>query len=454
MRTGLVLFFFTFGFLCACKSHDRGPSITSFTDEAPQTRAKLPRYVVESSWIPENMHLVCPSGDCPPQVGLLLFVTPGKDETPNLTGCTGFLVKSDEAASNGHCDLSAQGVGYFVTQDLIRGRQVRRLGKVLFKRFTPHPKPTHPDDNSGRPDLAVFQLDRAITNMEPLELATGPQIKFDKLVGYVVNATDKAGYFSVEPWECRVRRHEAEFPYSLDETPDVIFGFDCGSRGGHSGAPLFAPGHKVVQAVLQSHTTIKKRAEAVQISLKRELLPHEAHDVIVATNVRCLDIPGSSPQQCVQVTADENTRRFNLTQERALAQLQRRPIPDAYKYGTRFRSTPFYIPSDTHEHNRKVEVIYEPYCRNPSVPLKDLKEVVFPSELVNVKYDEWGMPHIEGGEIRMSVGKIQERRGSHTLHVHTTWAAGFGTLSEKDELAHPRRHRGARFDIDLPPCTR
>ena len=115
----------------------------------------------DTSWVPD-LNLVCGERSCPLQVGLLVFLSPPRKGTVNFKRCTAFLIAPNLIMSNGHCDNSPTGNGYFITQK-IRGTALRRkIVSVTYKRYTPNPE--NLNSTSGMPDVAIYEGNTAFTH--------------------------------------------------------------------------------------------------------------------------------------------------------------------------------------------------------------------------------------------------------------------------------------------------
>jgi len=280
----------------------------------------------ETDWISEKAELRCASNvSCPIQVGLLLFVFPGRNEAGGrkhypIRKCTAFLVGATHVMSNGHCDNFSRAQGYFITaMNAPGGRQIRKITGVAAKHHTQHP--TDPDLDSGRPDSATFSLSAPI-EMQPLALAGLHEPYYNKLHGFVVNSGVGADQFVIDQIDCDVRRHEASFPYDLGEHPDVLTIFNCATKRGNSGGPFFAAGSKNVQAINQGAGDPANLAQLVRRRHNRELHNYENRWTVRATNARCLLAP---PGSCTVADQETSNQRFLQMQNRAF-QARRAPL--------------------------------------------------------------------------------------------------------------------------------
>ncbi|MGZ3724106.1 MAG: hypothetical protein ACXVA9_14280, partial [Bdellovibrionales bacterium] len=102
--------------------------------EIPRGKIEVPRAGGKSNsdWLPNQVSLTCALSACPPQVGVLIFATPTTDAKVDIWRCTAFLIDGDKIMSNGHCDLSDQAEGYFVTRTDMPEKTVRKIGQRLF----------------------------------------------------------------------------------------------------------------------------------------------------------------------------------------------------------------------------------------------------------------------------------------------------------------------------------
>lgn len=294
---------------------------------ADPTYQRPPPKPEQVHWLAQKTEVLCAPGlSCPPQVGLLLFVfaetlgEKGQREFP-LKRCTAFVTGASFITSNGHCDSTAHAQAFFITASNIPGgKRIRRVTGLASKLFTPHQR-RKGDFDSGRPDVALFTLDSPI-DIEPLAMASTSDPAYTRLTGFVVNGGVDLKY-SVDRMDCDLRRHEASFPFELHENPDVLTVFNCQSRRGNSGAPMFAPGSAKVQAINQGFGDPQVLAQIVRQEHKRELFNYENRWTVKATNARCLAAPRGT---CVAADDDETNRRFAEMQRRAHYQRNGRPL--------------------------------------------------------------------------------------------------------------------------------
>ena len=262
-----------------------------------------------TDWVPEKIKIRCAKDiTCPPQVGLLIFVFPEAEGVHKIRKCTAFQMGPMQIMSNGHCDFSAQAQGYFITALTSPvGRQVRKITRLIAKKFTPHRNTARPDLDSGRPDVATFELDEPIPQTS-LALATLNDPPFQKLVGFVLNPAPN-NHFVIDRVDCDVRRHEAFFPYNFSDNPDVLTVYNCATRKGNSGGPFFAPGSAKVQAIGSGSSDPADN----QRRLNRPLRNFENHGSVRATHARCLEAPSGA---CTQVDENSHSSRFTELQRK------------------------------------------------------------------------------------------------------------------------------------------
>lgn len=432
---GVLLLFF----IVSCAPKAPTPTSVQRTPERDKAEEVV---ALSTSWVPENIHLSCATGDCPPQVGLLIFARPTEENRVNLKRCTASLIGADRILTSGHCDgLPAQ--GYFV-MNTASGRQVRKITGLIYKNYSPGTGGTE----RHAPDVAVFQLDRPVEGVEPLRLASGQAVPYSSLTGYVINAEDESLLrFRIDRIECRVHRHEVSFPFDVEESPDLITAFDCVAEKGNSGAPLFAPGHPTeVQAIEQAIGL----GAADAASEDKDKPAYERHPLILATNARCLDVAGSHrPETCARVDRDAIESRVLSAEQDAQERLRSRPVPDSAAAKVfKFEAVPFELRGNGATEQR-FEVFYRPVCR---LTREAPAEIVFPSESVSVTLDEWARPHFRGTDVRLSRGRITAVHDDRIYTVEVEWGAPFGALTHEEE--HPRHKWGARFSIDIPACAR
>lgn len=438
MRSGLALLFIL---LSACAPRGQSNPTRSAHRSTVEANAPAPAPKPESAqvnlnWSPENITIECASGECPLQIGALIFAKPAAGGKINLTRCTAFLVDSQTIMSNAHCDGTAQGPGWFLTQKINGKKEIREISAVTYKRFTPHPKGER--FTSGRPDAALFSL-RSALNMPALRLAQGAQKPFNKLISYAILRTD-GDKLILDKAECEVRRHEAEFPFEIQEAPDVIKAFGCHLPPGSSGSPMFAPGSNEVQALHIGGMTPQVRAELA----KRPLQVFERQFTNTAANIRCLDMPGAKPITCAAVTDEASAARFRDVQNLEQDKLAARKLGDA---GMRvgLKSVPFVLKP---VQEMRFEVIHLPECRKGSAPLTKADFIV---EQVRIQFDEWAQPKTESlSQVLVPADLVLARNNIYSVRIN--WPAPAAEYLEPE--LDLRKAWGSSFHIDIPPCAR
>ncbi len=425
-------------------------------------RTNTPKeYLPYNSSGPGRIELKCGETWCPPQVGMLIFFAQeGRSDGLRLARrCTASIIAPNLILSNGHCDRTATSQGYFVTQD---GQSHRVVG-VEFKEFTPSKSESRPAQSSkrqelssGRPDVAVFRLETSVTNIAPLKIAKGSQINFKSLTGYVVNANDAGEGYKVESVQCLIRYHGAAWPFFLEENPDVIFGFDCKTRPGNSGAPMFAPGIPEIQAVYFGYGNSELLIKALRNTKSdRPLFNYEKHWSMIAANVRCLNLPGTVPLDCIRADEEEANKRFQKSQEKIVDELRLRNLPEAHKFATHFEVYLYPLHFDERSSERGYEALYHPRCRLKG---QRLRQISFPQEHLVTTFNEWAEPRLLVRDTKVTQAKIEdERNGIYQVFAH--WQPAFAAIwnsgrNSKLVNEHPRKRYGTRFSIDLPECTR
>ena len=428
MRGGAwVTYFLVMISLVGCDDSDRRRP-TPISPEGVEKVFGGGSFRVDSDWAPARLQLNCfVKGGCPPQVGIVLFVSPMQDGSKLVRRCTGFLMGDKQIMTNAHCNLLPNGAtGYFVT-----AKTIRHIERTLFSQ----------NQGPRGPDLAVLQLNAPLTDLEPLKLARSGDAFPERLVGYVINrdasATDR---FAIEKIECRQRRHEAFFPLDASEDPDVLMLFGCGSEEGNSGSPLFALGDlnfSKVHAVAQSVNNPGKQ------KLKRQPRRYDNHWSVVASNVRCYE----ATKPCLRVEDGLVGRRFTERQQKVFAELQERQINELPKQ-IAYNAKPFEIVRAEDDGDLEFEVFYSPLCRTEKV----IDALPLISERVRLTFDEWATPTLERVELISIPSVLQDQSGDRaTLQV--AWPAVSWQL--RDAVSHPRKAWGSSsFSIELPNCPR
>jgi|GEM_PF-5285506 len=446
MRSGVLLPLILIAAACAPQKSARpAENQTTFVAQAPdnQKPAFKPEVAqVSLDWQPTETEVKCAADKCPLQVGALIFASAPQGNSIPIHRCTAFLVSSDTIMSNGHCDHFGKDKGFFVSQAINGKKEVREITGVLYKRYTPDRKGEK--YNSGRPDVALFSLSGPIRGIPPLQLASAAQITFTKLIVFAIMNSPSENKLTIEKQDCVVRRHESEFPFAILEAPDMIHSFDCRLPRGASGSPMFAPGSEEVQAVHAGGTDPEQRAKDVREKLKRELLPYEKHWSSVATNVRCLDLPGAKPITCTVTDEATIAKRFHDAQSLEIEKLRARRISPANStVQSRASLYQLHPPEEL-----RFEVVYTPECRrSPEPPV----EVPFVFEQAKIQFDEWAVPRIQSLS-QSTVNAGVKSSAGNVVELDLAWPAPAGNYT------HPnldlRKTWGTRFRVDLPHCTR
>ncbi len=430
---------------------------------APFGNVEVPSGMVQSEWRPESVSLICRKGECPEQIGVLVFASPKVGGAYKLERCTASLIDSDKILSNGHCDFFATGAGYFIMRTDAKARVVRKITKVLYKTFTPGP--TRSDGkpvSSGRPDVAVFQLESGISGISPLVLASGKlTTKIQELDAFVVNdrlsnaeraqvsmddnRPSNSFDLAIDEIRCLVHRHEATFPFELNERPDMISSFDCKPVEGNSGSPMFPAGSRVVEALLQGGIDGDTAAELILTEQQRKANAYELHSNALATNLRCQSIFAKA-DPCLVVDEATMSQRFVDKQTELLTTLNARPVPRAEGYQTRFRADVFQLQTPADSQDMEFELLYRPKCRISDV---DLKTILYPSSHVKMTFDKWAAPNLVDLEVENSRGTVLRRSGQR-FQGKVEWSAPFGAFPEG--VVDPRIQLGPDFSFALPVC--
>lgn len=411
----------------------------SRTSPIPSVRLSM----AEVGWSPELIDIECKAGgSCPAQVGLLFFVFPPKGDRIPYVKCTAFLSAPDQITSNGHCDFTtaAGAQGYFISAG--DTREVRKVTSLIFKKFTPG---ASSDDESGRPDVGVYQLDAPVHSFKPLAYARLDQpAEYNKLIGYVIDNGESSTSFVMHKLDCLVRRHEGIFPFSLSENPDVISAFDCLSRRGNSGGPMFAPGNSRVQAVLQGGTDKNRLAQRLKEKQNRSPYIYERHNSITATNLRCI---GADDNACLVADRTLANSRFANLQRGAGERLAERP-PTRGTLNVQYVGTPFQVVTPPNSDELRFEMFYRPVCRlENSAPSR----IVIPLELISMRFNEWGEIETTTIDVK-SVAMDVTKATATSVEGSAKWIPALAPLMTPE--SHPRNTWGNSFSIELPICAR
>jgi hypothetical protein len=423
-----------------------------------------PEVSVPQGWTPKNVDLQCAvSGGCPSGVGLLLFVYPGTNSSGDtaLLRCTGFMVSADKVVSNGHCDASEKGTGYFVVHGA-SGTMFRKITGLVkdSKSFTHGEVMANGEElASGRPDAAVFKLESSFPNdIVALTLDLVGPMTYGMLTAYSVNAVPPVkpdpkkpdledGHYKIEAQSCLLHRHEQIFPYNPEDSADVLDYFDCHLRGGNSGSPMINKDGLVV-AIHQASSDTPPTADQVRKSEGREQLAFEQHLFGVGTNVRCLSYLGGT-DTCVAATKKERSARFSKAQKDVLESVVSYPLENPDSYSTRFMTLAYPLVFSANDFLRSWDVVYYPNCRrDPKAP----SHLMIPEQLVKLNFDEWAMPKLVSTALRPSPMTVLKPHPNDVFDVKVDWTPAPGELTDANKTKDLRVIRATRFPIALHVC--
>jgi hypothetical protein len=370
-----------------------------------------PQFKVSSDWIPEKIDLRCAGNYCPPAVGLLLFAIPAKSGF-EVARCTASLIAPDMILSNGHCDrLPAD--GYFVLPGRNRVSRVKRTVSKIWS-------------VEKGVDVAIFQLEQEVRDATPLKMASGKQANYPSLVAYVVNPRGAEDFaFQIDRLTCDFKFHARDFPYRINESPNVLAGVGCEAKRGNSGSPFINPLTGSIEAVLQSKAGGDGK-------------------LTYATNLRCVTVLKQDPLDCVSVTDAETNVRFVTAQRQAFERLKS-IAPSQADDRLEYQAYPFQLLGSTQD----FEVLYMPKCRHRREQLAELR---FPSEHLKMTYSNSGEIDWQKSNLRWNKAQVESTDQAIAILSNTQWAEAFGRLRSED--SHPRSSWGPRFPIDLPQCSR
>lgn len=459
MRATLAIFILTAVVISGCARDSKktpyrgaGPEVTGEFQQDTTSRIsrvsnppKPENLAAELEWSPDKVKVECAEKFCPLQVGVLIFADKLTDGKFPLRVCTAFLVDADVIASNGHCDASNSQKGYFIGQDVRGVRIVRGIERIVFKQYTANrdPDPKKAQLTSGRPDVAFFRLNKAITEMPALKLASGKPVPMKKLELFGIH-TMSSNKYQVVKYDCEVRRHETIFPFDIVEAPDVATFFGCAPPGGTSGSPMFMPGSDEVQFINMAGDTLEAVAQSLEVPVDK--LPiQDRHSFSQATNVRCLNYPGSTPIPCADTRSPDAFKRFDRYELAQMNGLRDRPFPQAASFNIQFQPHSYQMgePMDRH-----FEVIHVPRCR---VKDEKLSIVQFPIEEIKLEMDQWGrlIPRVRNSQIvQAKVVLTQDTK----VKLEMVWPPNSGVYrNPQNDL---RKKWGNTFGIDLPVCAR
>ena len=385
----------------------------------------------DASWTPDQMSVICGEDECPEALGLLVFPGNVRDSRILISRCTAFATGSHEIRTAGHCDQLGKGPGYFVRVNRPISEPVKRVTRLLEKKYTLSVgAKTGSDLASGFPDYATFEIDSDLEGVTPLSVTAANDLRSKIFYLYVTRPLEKASIlerqgleFEVKRLRCDHRRDSDLFPYAFGEEVDVVFAFGCNSRAGDSGAPMISMATGRVEASLIGQFSDSKGRPAGS----------------AGSNFRCFN------SRCLRNDA-ETRQEHVLNAYQKLVDLLANARPRLSDPVVKYQTVRLQL---VDRQPVKYEVIFLPKCRRDPV---SSSEVIFPFELFAVTDTETG-DHAWERLKSTQIKAVVERQEGDRFQVNVgQWPEDFDDILRSED--HPRVRWGARFSIDLPVCAR
>lgn len=404
----------------------------------------------DENWVPD-FQIECAEKKCPKQVGMLAFLVRTENGSIGSRRCTAFLIAPDRIMSNGHCDFSAERVGYFITQRIDGQKIQRKVVGLVHKTHNAAAINLEQGRSgvSGEIDVAVFQLESEISadKITPFTLAQGPGSELEKLYAYVINEGSEPNHFKMELRACELIRHESIFPFSWKENPDVGWSFNCRTQGGNSGSPMLtAPDSLVVEAIHVGSVSLEEQIELTRAAYGREPYIYERHATEHFVNVRCVALPDHPTPDCVRASDVEIRKRFDGHQQSKFAEINERKVPGHER--EQFLFTPFSYQQNSVEPDYEFEIFYVPNCRlSPQAP----DQVPIKIEQLKLIFDEWARIEFQSVQVRTATAKVLPQSQDDVFVLETVWPA---PLSQIHAFAGKdlREQWAKTFNVAIPFC--
>ncbi|MBY0384123.1 S1 family peptidase [bacterium] len=438
--------------LMACtaqhKTVEKAPAPKPTTVSARPVDITVPMHVVPAqemqadsltTWA-SSIQLICNAKTCPPQVGLLVFVSRQNNMT-YFTRCTASLIAANKIITNGHCDKHENNEGYFITQKINGKHRHIKIKDLEFKQFDESKK-----NSQGEIDVAIFSLQQSVDSKEikPFQLPQENTPDFQKMYAYVINQGADEKTFVIDEKVCTPQRHEVLFPFDFSENPDTFSILNCEIIPGNSGAPILASRMSTtVEALVVGFTSIEMK----QAELDRPLFSYEQYQEMNATNLRCANIADgqSVVPNCVRTNYEEINHRINDYFQKSFSLMNERELKDASQRPLKYESYPYEIKKDLASPNTRFIIYHMPKCRkqrdNPQTILLIIEDV-------ELYYDALARIELKINETKEFQASVVQAYSNDIFALKVPWPSIDGEF-----LSTPASEQlGAEFNYSIPVC--
>ncbi len=456
----ICYYFIIIPLLIACSIKPK--TVQRDTEPTPQTLIEkpvdvsLPLHIVStqqmqteniSTWT-SSISLVCNAAKCPPQVGLLIFVT-SENQMIYFSRCTASLIAPDKIITNAHCDQHASKEGYFITQKINGKHRQIKIKDLSFKQYKQE-VPSEKKNSPGEIDLAIFTLEEEISAQEitPFDLPNQETPSFGTLYSYVVNEGKADNNFVIDEKICSPQRHEIFFPFNFSENPDTFLVLNCEIEAGNSGSPVLASRTSTtIEALVASHSSRKTTQKHYQDNYGRPPFLYEDYGYMEATNIRCANLNDGQPiiPSCTPTNHQEINRRFNEYVQSKFDLLKSRQLEDADRRSFKYEAYPYRLKNTLSPDDQYV-IFHIPTCR---IHAEEPESVPFIIEEVEFVYDSLARVEIKIIKNYEVQSQITYAYRNDVFGLKTPWPVFDGDF----ESPPASEQLGAEFDFSIPKCS-
>lgn len=392
-----------------------------------------------STWA-SSIRLVCNAQKCPPQVGLLVFVTT-ENNMIYFNRCTASLIGADKIITNGHCDKHEGHQGYFITQKINGKQRQIKIKDLEFKQYSEENK-----HETGVIDVAIFSLTQSVDAkyITPFDLPKEATPDFQKLYAYVINQGKEENTFVIDEKICTPKRHEVIFPFDFSENPDTFSVINCEVIPGNSGAPILAsPSSATVEALVVGFTSIQMKLE----SFDRPLYVYENYVEMQATNLRCANIIDGQAivPNCAPTNQEVLNRRVNEYFQESMSMINNRELEDANNRLFEYEAYAAEVINTQNPPNRRFVIYHLPKCRKQNGNPQSIPIII---EDVEFGYDEFARVKVKIIETKETQALVTKAYSNHVFGLKIQWPTVAGEF-----LSTPASLQlGTEFNYSIPLC--
>lgn len=376
-------------------------------------------------WAPEQVHLKCPTTDCPDGVGLLIvkFKSLGEDQ---MGRCTATLIGADQMVTNNHCvsdQFQPHDAYFFLLKDGVTS--YRRLEREVLSLADFKP-------GLGR-DLSFWQLEKKFDGIVPRKFSRAVPKEMHELVAFVANSApvpsdrpDLWDHFLIERRDCTTRDHASlQFGGVLDQSIGLSL-YGCEIRRGNSGSPVFTnEDTSHVQAIINTVWNFSSEQTVAMLYDYQFLKSPPAYLsqlFAMAERVQCLSLPSEPSPASLCHPAPDSLEIF----DKPLQEMIHKMYLDGeagrgISWGYRQANVVIQSPSGP-----KLGVAFIPYaiCLNP--PVSDShsgnRQLAIPTFQMGL--DETGQPAFELQDSPELEVTLEPRLSSSPFAAHLKLANG------------------------------